>query len=842
MINAETINNIYESVLNNKELTTKELNSYGFNSKDISKLIEQEIIKRTERGHYIFLDFNGLYSYGKDLLRKKEEKQAAKYFEIVFNSDPNNVKVAFDLFFNRIYNDNYEEAFKYFEVLSQTKNTYFKSDCNLYLYLLSFITEIPEKYQNDVKNLKIDDVKIRANDRRYSDVAALNKIIVTAFGQKFPYALKLLNNYRNSNSTSSNQSTLLKILLKKVVINEQKIDKVLLEAARNQEYEKIIDILENKEKVRDLGWINSYILKLAKEMIKIIDTQIVPEIQDIKQDNIFEAITAHNYELALSLNIKYYQEMNMNIKNSTLAIILTNICKMIKQIENEKETKNSSAQQEIKVEPKEEVQEEIEVFQIKEEKNKLITKTPNIVDVINHLLSSNFEKANIFLEEFLKSIAKEKYTFLIKDLIKISLLEKDEAFMKPILTLMDLNNDTFNFDVQEFIQKFYISLSQQRFEEARIYLDIISEGYKLEDNMLLIDNLKRILENAEPIIKPTIQVLNKPIDEMKVETINTNKKQQTIIEADTKKDEKTTPNRKPIQNISAVINENYGTKISNDDRNFIQKKYDILEKEHGIIILKPMTKSRRKEIYRITKEFPNLDVFSIGESDCKQIVLRYKTFDKSKNYNEILERAKKAYYDKQYTESINCYLDLTMFNFVKPYIYARLGLAYLKKGEKLKAIDYLTVATDLTKNDPYPSNFKDLINAIECSMTGTIEQKPNFQLNPSFFNDMNQNFGITNFDQINNLVVELGLDVKSTCEKLGMSDEQICLVKILYAIKYYSQGDYKQGDTFFKAAEQASNKSLKVIKALEEVKAKKKFYTYREQEKIKALNLNIKPN
>mgnify|MGYP003300752437 CR=1 FL=1 len=33
--------------------------------------------------------------------------------------------------------------------------------------------------------------------------------------RKFPYALKLLNNYRNSNSTSSNQSTLLKILLKK---------------------------------------------------------------------------------------------------------------------------------------------------------------------------------------------------------------------------------------------------------------------------------------------------------------------------------------------------------------------------------------------------------------------------------------------------------------------------------------------------------------------------------------------------------------------------------------------------------------------------------------------------
>ena len=35
MINEETLKNLYEGIVNGNELTTKELNSYGFNSKDL---------------------------------------------------------------------------------------------------------------------------------------------------------------------------------------------------------------------------------------------------------------------------------------------------------------------------------------------------------------------------------------------------------------------------------------------------------------------------------------------------------------------------------------------------------------------------------------------------------------------------------------------------------------------------------------------------------------------------------------------------------------------------------------------------------------------------------------
>ena len=41
MINEENLNKLYEGIINGNELTTKELNSYGFNSKDLKELIEQ---------------------------------------------------------------------------------------------------------------------------------------------------------------------------------------------------------------------------------------------------------------------------------------------------------------------------------------------------------------------------------------------------------------------------------------------------------------------------------------------------------------------------------------------------------------------------------------------------------------------------------------------------------------------------------------------------------------------------------------------------------------------------------------------------------------------------------
>lgn len=62
MINIEKLEKLYDGVIDGVNLTTKQLNDYGFNSTDINSLIGKNIIKR---GYYFFIDVDKLLYYGK---------------------------------------------------------------------------------------------------------------------------------------------------------------------------------------------------------------------------------------------------------------------------------------------------------------------------------------------------------------------------------------------------------------------------------------------------------------------------------------------------------------------------------------------------------------------------------------------------------------------------------------------------------------------------------------------------------------------------------------------------------------------------------------------------------
>lgn len=65
MINIEKLEKLYDGVIDGVNLTTKQLNDYGFNSTDINSLIGKNIIKRVKRGYYFFIDVDKLLYYGK---------------------------------------------------------------------------------------------------------------------------------------------------------------------------------------------------------------------------------------------------------------------------------------------------------------------------------------------------------------------------------------------------------------------------------------------------------------------------------------------------------------------------------------------------------------------------------------------------------------------------------------------------------------------------------------------------------------------------------------------------------------------------------------------------------
>lgn len=808
MINEENLNKLYEGIIEGKELTTKELNSYGFNSKDLATLINDGELERVKRGIYSFLPIDKLFQYGKSLISKKEYEKATESFKKCYELNPEHKSACFQLFLRSISDKDYISTFKYFEVLNDTNNQYYNADNNFYLYLLSLITEIPEKHRDYTRYLKIDDIRVDFNDKRYSDIQGQNKIRLAVLQRKLPYALKLLKDLINKRGNITLQDIVIKTLLLQAIEEDNQKKNSLLELAKNKKYVEIISFLELKEQNHNLSISDSYILLLAKAIVNINKTQNIPTQQTMEVDNLFDAIKTNNYEKALELNKKYNETNNINNEENIMNLLLSEICDIKKEI---KKSKNSEVE-----------------FKNNKEINKSNNKTKNIVtfkDILNYLIEGNLEEAFICLRDYMIEIDKKDYEFLIIDLIKLSLLEKDIAFTKPMIALTYMVRENFKFDISTYIQNFYMSLSENKFDEARIYLDIITNSKKIDENSILTNGLEEMLNNIENISKcnKTTESLNKTEDAL---------------------EQQEEPGIESVQNIQMKKEEikqqqvpvSYVTRDS--EKEFIRNKYELAKKQ-GIVLLKPMNNERRKRIHNIVKEYPDMVSFSIGENENRQIVLRYKPYcNEYIDVKSLISSGYLAYKNRKYDECIEKLTKLLQLNHPKAFVYARLGLSYMKIGNKELAIEYLTIATKLSKLENSEFEFTELIASLK-GLIDKADKKPRFKMTVEEF-DNKENFGIENLESITSHILETGLDVQTVCTEFQMSEEQYLIILLLYAREYYYQGNYEKGEEFLKVVERNNNKTKKVISIFNEIRTNKKFYINRNNDKVQKLSLTFK--
>ena len=800
MITEENLNKLYQGVIEGQKLTTKELNSYGFNSKDLKKLIEEGSLERVKIGLYQFTNPNALYDLGKQLINTKEYDKANIYFEKCYELDKNNLKSLYQLFIKSIKEQNYTKTIEYYKILSNTKNIYHKHDYNLYLYLLNTITELPTKYQEYVKNMKIEEIELLPTDRRIKNIFAENKIRKSLFEKKFTYALKQLNDQTAKCQENTRYDVVLRTLIIYAIDIEKQDKEKILELSKTKKYQEIINILKEKEKRQNLSMLEQYFIKLSEAIIYIRENKKIPTKNIETTDNFYEAIDGNNYEIALKININNSIKYNLDDTNNIMYILLTEISNLIKELENNKLIGAKKIEQ----------------------KNK---PSISITDIINNLIKNDIDASLVAIKEYLNNQNKQEYEFLITNLIKISLLEKDITYSKVILVLININRHNYNFDLSNYIEEFYIALSQNKLENAKVYLNIINNAKKLGQECVFTDALAKALEKAEETINKKIvlkQETKTPFIEQK-EEVKTEQRQNN--------EEKTPTKKETVKTYE----------IKDSEKNFIETKYQKLLSEKGALLLKEMDSARRKAIYRIVDNYPDMVAFSIGTGEYKKIVLRYKPY--TEEYVEIRKLIKdgnEAYTNKNYDKCIDCYLKVLSFGIPKTSSYAKLGLAYMKKFNIDKAVEYLTIATKLAKENNEEYDFTELIYSLTSAPDP--EKKPKFTMSETeFINDGDDYYGIENFDEINNYIIESGLDVDSACIKLKMNEEQRTRIKLLYAKLYYSQGEYDLGDLFLHTVEKNNNKSNFIKKQIEEVKRTKKFYINREDKSIKKLSLNLKP-
>lgn len=852
MINEENLNKMYNGLIDEKELTTKELNSYGFNSKDLTDLINDGVLERIKRGYYSFLSIDNLFYYGKQLISSKEYDKATACFEKCYELDPNHLGTCFQLFLRAVQSRDYSKAFTYFEHFYNSDNEYYNNDSNFYLYLLSMITKVPEKHREYAKYLQLEDIRIDFNDKRFEDPYSQNKVRISALNQKFALASKQLNELIKQHGRLSVQDIIVRILLSQAIEIQNNLKMNIINLATEKKYNEIISRLEEVQEQRHLSVADECVLFLAKEISKIEETGIIPEKEILSTNKLFEAINGKNFELALSLSKDYIEKNNINPSNNVMFMLLKDITELTKI-----KTKNKSEEQPIVESTKNEVTSPIE--KVAPKTNTVPTNNITFTTVISYLMQQDFDNSFRSLRSYLNNLNKSKYEFLIIDLIKISLIEQDVTFSKPMIALTYVSRENFTFDISEYIQNFYETLAKNRFTEARIYLDIISKSNKLGQSCVLTDGLEQVLNTTEKMLnykrnnetldrvdasikkveqEPTIQI---PIQQQTIEKTVQQTISSTSIYVNDKPVDKT---KEEIVNAVALPNLqnkviSKSTIIDYDDSEFIKGKLDELY-EKGIILLKPMEKSRRKEIHNIVKDIPDVVSFSIG-SDCnRQIVLRFKPFiDEYLDYSATAKDGNSAYSKGQYDACIKSYRKLLEFGEPKAWVYAKLGLAYMKKFDKDTAIDYLTIATALAKEEQTDFDFTELIASLK-GLINPKDKKPRIKMTTDDFgNDVDNYYGIEQIEKVAKLV-STGMTIDDACLSLGLDDEQKNIISLIFAKECYAQENYTIGDHYLKKVERTKNKTKFVISLFEEIRRNKKFYKNRVDENHKPLILKQK--
>ena len=857
MINEENLNQMYNGLIDEKELTTKELNSYGFNSKDLTDLINDRVLERVKRGYYSFLSIDDLFYYGKQLIASKEYDKATACFKKCYELNPNHLGACFQLFLRSIQSKNYEEAFTYFEHFYDSDNEYYNNDSNFYLYLLSMITEIPEQHREYAKYLKLEDIKVDFNDKRFNDPYSQTRVRISALNQKFTLASKKLNELIKQHGRLSVQDIITRTLLSQAIEVQNELKNNIANLAMEKDYKEIIYHLEKVQEQHHLSAADECILFLAREVSKLEETGIIPKKEVISTNKLFEAINGKNFELALSLSKDYIKRNNINPSDNAMFMLLKDITELIKTKTNKVEAKQVVTSPVKEAEP-------VNNINTTTPQTNASPMTSNITfaTVVGYLMQQDFDNSFRALRGYLNSINKSEYEFLIIDLIKISLIEQDVAFSKPMIALTYVSRENFTFDISEYIKNFYETLAQNRFTEARIYLDIISKSNILGQNCVLTDGLEQVLNTTEKMLNykrnnETLDRVDASIKDVEHESVNFVPVQQQIIEptvqypiSDTPIyiDEEIvdTPSEKIIE-ASEVIETTKKTEISKptsvdyDDSEFINSKlYELYEK--GIVLLKPMDSNRRKGIHNIVKDIPDVTSFSIGSDSNRQIVLRFKPFMvEYLDFSATAKEGNNAYNNGQYDDCIESYRKLLEFGKPKAWVYAKLGLAYMKKFDKDTAIDYLTIATALSKEEQNDFDFTELIASLK-GLINPEDKKPRIKMTiDNFGNDTENYYGIENINEFAELISS-GINIDDACATLGLNDEQKAIATLILARESYAQENYTMGDQYLKKVERSKNKTKFVTSLFEEVRKNKRFYRNRVYKNRKPLVLNKKNN
>ena len=436
---------------------------------------------------------------------------------------------------------------------------------------------------------------------------------------------------------------------------------------------------------------------------------------------------------------------------------------------------------------------------------KEVENSTSLVDIVNKI------------DEFLSYYDKQKYSSLLIANLKIDMFYNSRSYKKYSYSktlINELLNNVFKYDMNYYIKLFYSELGKEHISVAQAYLDIIDNGKYLGYECPIIELLEQALFYTNKLYN------HEEIDTIKLYSNNDSKE----YEEDTYEEEE---ENIPLNNKEEIKEE----VINTSDNNYLDTQIEKVREIQGIIPLKKVNGDRLSLLRKKIKESNDLLYLKIGD----RYILLYAPNKKIKdNYVEYIHKGEELYKESNYEKAVVEFKKVLWSGSAKAYTYARIGLCYLKMNHINKCIEYLKIATELSRLEGKNFDFSVLIGQLtNKEIIDEEDTKFYVKFNEyDFYED--KYYGISCMPNIIDNI-DNGMSIEESFMKYNLNEEQSLVALLVLAIKNYTMGEFELGDILYKRVEQHNNKTRKVIKIMNEIQHNKKFYMYREDNQYKKI-------
>ncbi len=695
----DVLKTMYDKFIDSSELTTQDLLGCGLNKNNLTKLVEDGTIVRIKRGIYSLDKVDGLLYHCKRLLtgEGKDRERANLGLERCLEIDPENGSVHTRMFFNKLNDGKFDDVVTHMDYMGRDK--FYRYDWNLWLYLLSFITELPEEYKSIVSKLNSGDVRVVEGDTRYPERTGHNKYRCMLLEKKFDAAESFYRSFGEKRPKKFYELVTLK-LAKEAKKRYKQVNTTIYQMIDDGEFENAYDFLVSENELHGLSMEHRQLLFVLDDMFKFMDSKTLPVYRkNHDYDDFLGVLEDKNYVRAFKLGSGLLTTKTQNVGA---------LVKVLKKFEEEYNAVKKPVSKEVPVvdvQPKiEEVDAVQKVLDAPRKKKFDTVSNQMFVDITTYLNSGDIQNARESIGRYLDYTDKGIYIDYVDDLVKLSVLEGDKSFDEVMYTLAEISKDQFEYFGAAYIQDFYFSLSRKDYKKAAVYLDILSMSQTLGGVKLNTSDMKtRLLEDA------TIAGLTEADLDLGKRIVITHEDKLALMPED--KVLKVEEVMSTVGTTTEEVKEEVGATVEETKPEESQVTYtlaDIVDEvldNTNLIMLAPMSEEDAQRVVLTTQRFPEIQARVFETEDRKrQVFLRYREFNGDRiDLKATIQAADEKFNNWEYNDAIDLYqLALTKLNAPNGYLFARLGLAYEKTtydGDYSKALDYMSMAYYLTTGD-----------------------------------------------------------------------------------------------------------------------------------------------